>query len=148
MDYQHCEHAWHIMPACFSIVTKTSVDDIIKFCGHDGSELVWPEYGDLGRLGFHTQEMIRYCLTIGYSVTALTQNFVSQRDNSKTYYNYSDDYRNRDFYDLLRHYYGVVSCNEGMCVWDGQRFYNPYSDKFIDFIDQEIYVFLVVCKLI
>src|SRR4051812_22249881 len=52
------------------MVLDLPLETIVKILGHDGSEKYWPEYPEPRcRRGFHIQEMIDLCFSLGKSVT-------------------------------------------------------------------------------
>ena len=54
------------------MVMETSVSELVKELGHDGSELVRPGPEPLCRRGFHPQELIQICAhSRGYAVETL-----------------------------------------------------------------------------
>lgn len=47
---------WSCTLAAFAMVSKTPIDVLEEWIGHDGSELIFPELGDRGRRAFTAQE--------------------------------------------------------------------------------------------
>lgn len=47
---------WSCTLAAFAMVSRTPIDTLEEWIGHDGSELIFPELGDRGRRSFTAQE--------------------------------------------------------------------------------------------
>ena len=63
---------WSCLITSFAMVMETSVSELVKELGHDGSELVRPGPEPLCRRGFHPQELIQICAhSRGYAVETL-----------------------------------------------------------------------------
>lgn len=57
---------WSCLPTAFSMVLDVLPRDVIEWCGHDGSEIVWPHLRDpLRRRAFCLQEMTDYSISLG-----------------------------------------------------------------------------------
>lgn len=149
MRIVQCDVAWHVFPACVASVTKSTLQDIFDFCGHDGSGIAWPQLGDpASRVGFHHQEMLSYCLSIGYGMISVGRGFYTTRENVNTYVSFDSERLEKRFLEYMRHYYGVLNTSIGLRVWDGEKMYNVLMNKSEEYIDQDIDMFFIVAKLI
>lgn len=55
------------MPAAFAMATETLPKEIYEFCGHDGSDIIWPDLGDpFRRRAFHIDEMLDFAISRCY----------------------------------------------------------------------------------
>lgn len=62
-------------PTAFAIILGIPVEQLFKEIGHDGSTIVDPSCPDpFNRRGFHSQELIRYARTHGFSVSSYEEN--------------------------------------------------------------------------
>lgn len=58
--------------AAFSKVLDVDYATLVEMIGHDGTEVVCPEFNDARRMrGFHIQEIIDACLSLDYAVTEI-----------------------------------------------------------------------------
>lgn len=72
MKLQRSPNRWSCLPTAFAMVLGEPVDHVIKWLGHDGSQICWPELPEPNcRIGFHIQELIDYCMYNNYTVTPL-----------------------------------------------------------------------------
>lgn len=56
-------NAWSCLPAAFAMALGVLPKDIIEYCGHDGSEILWPDLPEpKNRRAFGLHEMIDYCV--------------------------------------------------------------------------------------
>ena len=63
---------WLCLPTAFAMVLDRSLDDLFLRLGHDGGEIIWPTLPEpLCRRGFHVQELINVCLSLGYAATRI-----------------------------------------------------------------------------
>lgn len=63
-------NSWSCLAASFATVLNLSVEQIVEYVEHDGSEVLWPHLNDpQKRRSFHIQEMIDVAVRFGYSVT-------------------------------------------------------------------------------
>lgn len=71
---------WSCLPVAFINAMRildensvpASIDELIDFVGHDGSEILWPEeQAPNNRKGFADQEVIDYVWTKGFAVTQI-----------------------------------------------------------------------------
>lgn len=144
-----CEHPWHNLAAAYATVTNSTLEEVIDFCRHDGSEIIWPNLADpLNRLGFHTQEMIDFCLTKNYFVTAVTREFLSMRSNEQVCYKFKDDWLDGRFHKYMRNYYGVMAFDFGVTVWDGTMLMVPQTGQIAEYTRQTPEVFFIVGKIL
>ncbi len=64
---QQSPNRWSCMPTSLAMVLRVPVSDVIAGIGHDGSEIVFPLKNEPEcRRGFHTQELVRYCMVRDY----------------------------------------------------------------------------------
>lgn len=60
-------NAWSCLPASVCMVTGCSFASILAYVGHDGSTLLYPDCEPpMDRRSFSVQEMIDFCLSIGW----------------------------------------------------------------------------------
>ena len=60
------------MPTAFAMAMDMPVSEVIKFIGHDGSEILFPSHHDpYCRRSFHIQEMYDMCISNGIAVTPI-----------------------------------------------------------------------------
>lgn len=105
------------------MVLQQPVEKVIKALGHDGSEILWPEYGDpYCRRGFHPQELIRYAYNLGKQVISFEAQPVSigTYDIDKPF-----EVPIGGWNEILKMEIGVLvgtMCNkQHAVVWDGER---------------------------
>lgn len=68
MKLQTKPNRWSCYPTAWAMAIGIPVDELIKEIGHDGGEIIWPEYcPPANRRGFHSQEMIRVALRHRYA---------------------------------------------------------------------------------
>lgn len=57
-------NAWSCLPTAFAIALDVEPKEILEFCGHDGSEILWPDLQEpQRRRGFSLHEMIDFCIS-------------------------------------------------------------------------------------
>lgn len=62
MLLQH--NSWSCLPTAFAMALDVLPKDILQFCEHDGSEIIWPELAEPhNRRAFGLHEMIDYCVS-------------------------------------------------------------------------------------
>ena len=70
MILQLAPNRWSCLPTAFAIAIGCPIENLIKSIGHDGSEIIWPNFPEpTCRRGFHVQELIAVLYRCGYSVT-------------------------------------------------------------------------------
>lgn len=121
---------WGCLPAAFATVTDSTLEEIYDFCGHDGSEIVWPQlYDPLRRRSFHIQEMTSFCLSKNFSVTTIARRFCCTQDLAPDeILVFDNDITNARFHDYLQHYYGVLIGEGHAVAWDGHDILDPDGD--------------------
>lgn len=63
---------WSCILASFAMAMDVSPAILIRFIGHDGSEIAFPDRPEpICRRGFHTQELIQLAWHMGYCVTPI-----------------------------------------------------------------------------
>lgn len=61
MQFHFQPTKWSCLPTSFAMVLGVTPKDIIDWCGHDGSEIIWPELEDpMKRRAFCLQEMVDF----------------------------------------------------------------------------------------
>lgn len=72
MDLLKKPERWMCLPTAFAMALGMPLRDVLDLIGHDGSEIVWPNYPEPQcRRGFHTQELIDVAVRAGYAVTPI-----------------------------------------------------------------------------
>jgi hypothetical protein len=67
------------MATSFAMVLDTSVEEVFKYTGHDGSAIVFPNLNDPHcRRGHTTYEMVLFALSKGYGVTPLSPRYTHE----------------------------------------------------------------------
>lgn len=57
-------NAWSCLPTAFAMALDVLPKEIMECCGHDGSEIIWPDLPEPRcRRAFSIHEMIDYCLS-------------------------------------------------------------------------------------
>jgi len=117
--------------------------EIIGFCGHDGSEIVFPDDVDPHRRrAFHAQEMLTFALHSGKFVTP-----IEKRPSSMNKYGSLFALPEQELYirDFMSMYTGVivghVRGNPHAVAWDGNLIYDPNGTSYemSDKINTEIF---------
>jgi hypothetical protein len=63
-------NTWSCSVTAFAMATDLLISDFIAGCGHDGSEIMFPQLPEpAGRRGFHEQELIAVCIDKGFTCT-------------------------------------------------------------------------------
>lgn len=63
---------WSCLPRAFANALNISFDNILKYLGHDGSEIIYPNLKDpYRRKGFHWQEFILPCHMNNYALVSV-----------------------------------------------------------------------------
>lgn len=74
MKHQQQNNKWSCLPTAFAMCMDIDVDELIKMIGHDGSEIVWPQYPDpYCRRSFHPQEIFYAAITLAYSIMEIQE---------------------------------------------------------------------------
>lgn len=75
MKLQKQPNNWSCLPTAFAMVAHIPVSQFIEAIGHDGSDIIAPEYSDpYCRRSFHIQEINDVCLAHNLSVTPIEVN--------------------------------------------------------------------------
>lgn len=100
---------WSCLPTAFGILTGVNVKFIIKWLGHDGSEIVRPELEDpFNRRSFHIQEMADWALDRGLALTGFEPNPVSVAKEKPYFVQFPIGNQNRMML-LLKRFNGVLT---------------------------------------
>jgi hypothetical protein len=66
---QSAPNWWSCLPTAFAIVLDMPVRDLIFAIGHDGSQIVFPQFEEpYCRRAFHVQELIDPCMECGFAL--------------------------------------------------------------------------------
>lgn len=132
-------NAWSCLAASFATVLNLSVEQIVEYVEHDGSEIIWPHLPDpQKRRSFHIQEMIDVAARFGYSVTpfeALPRAKVYQEDRV-----YPLEFKAGNAYRINKHLDSAKGVLTGFnltgkphaVAWDGQLIHDPAGRYTLD----------------
>ncbi len=96
------DNNWSCLPAAFAKCMNFSLQELLKYIGHDGSAIVWPGYpSPLDKRGFHIQEVLHAVHMLGWSAMPLGPN--PTLSNGRGPYIQIED----EFYDKAKHKLGV-----------------------------------------
>lgn len=146
MKLQLQPNSWSCLPTAFAIVLDIEIKEIFKLIGHDGSEIIWPDYQDpYKRRSFHVQELILVAFNLGFNITPFEQLPLQLPSPlSEQYYNSMPD---RDLTKIMFGKKGVITgtskTNSRHAVaWNGFKIYDPnHSIYDVDqFIIEEFYL--------
>ncbi len=85
-------NSWSCLPTAFATVLNCLPELLIKKCGHDGSEIVFPGLPEPQcRRAFHIQEMIGICLDWGYLVTPIIPYPAQTPDGGEHIYRFDNE---------------------------------------------------------
>lgn len=100
-------NSWSCLPTAFAMVAGTSVQHVLFYLGHDGSEIVHSGVGDPGcRRSFAINELILYMVENSWSVTPIMCRYLNGPRGSESTY---ETTINLDkIVELMKHYSGVV----------------------------------------
>lgn len=128
MILQNSPNAWSCLPTAFAIALEVPVQQVIADIGHDGSEIIFDGYPEpLCRRGFHTSELIDYCLVIHGLYVSLIPLAVRlwTSDNRMFFDIYSKEDSERRF-ECYLDYKRVVFLEPTHAVaYDGEKVYDP-----------------------
>lgn len=123
------------LPIAFAHVLDVPIEEITTELGHDGSEIWWPDLAEpYRRRGFHIQEMIRFCLARGVSVTPLEPIPAQVTVGSEVVIIKAvDDFEKKWMWDQE----GVLTGRNGQDVphaitWTENRMFDPGIGKTVD----------------
>lgn len=126
MHVQIQPNCWSCLPTAFAMALDVPYKDILAFCGHDGSEIVFPDDVELGRRAFHAQEMMMFAMYRGVFVTP-----IEMRPRSVNKYGVLYSLPPQGLYvrDFLGSHSGVIAGrmqgNSHAVAWDGNLIYDP-----------------------
>ena len=126
---------WNCTIASAAMVMDCSIEDLEELIGHDGSEIIFPEYREPGnRKGFHMQEVIDVALRMGFTVTpieVLPRQCVFE-DGAGTYTIFTDEEAEKRLRNHFSKGSGIIigQRRSGLChavAWDHntQTIYDP-----------------------
>lgn len=142
MQLETCNVLWHNMAACYATVCNATLEDVFAHCGHDGSQIAWPQLQDpFRRVSFHTQELFDFARSRNYFITPITAQFYLEREGSPFIVSFNEDKMEERFHAYLRNNYGIILVDDTICVWDGLQILSPYHKTAVDYIDQKIELF-------
>lgn len=132
MDLQISPNAWSCLPTAFAMCLNVPVKEVIRDIGHDGSEIIFEDYPEpMCRRGFHTSELMDYCLRehdLTVSLTPLSVRLWT-KDNKCHY----DLYGNEDIDERLAFYLiskrAVILEPTHAVAYDGHELYDPRGYK-------------------
>jgi len=143
----HCQD----IAACFATVTNSTLDEVFKFCGHDGRQIIWPKLDlKLRRRSFHIQEMVDFCLSKNYFITPISRRYLTLRMNETKIVAWEGKEADVRFYNYLNHYYGVLSGPDHFCVWDGKKIHDVHDGHVYDYPiekDDAYDMFMITAKV-
>lgn len=135
-------NAWSCLPASFSMALGISLEEMIRYIGHDGSKHVFEN--SKYPLGFHIQECIDVADTLGYSCTPIDFRFASTPSPvSSEIYEYTHgparimQYLNRTARGVIEARLVRLNGTQiGHAVaWIDQKIYDPQGKGFIYELD-------------
>lgn len=132
MELQISPNAWSCLPTAFAMCLGISVKEVIEGIGHNGSEIIFDGYPEpMCRRGFHTSELIDYCLTEHSLFVSLIP--LSVRLWTKDNKAYFDLYDNEVIDQRLEHYLtsprAVILEPTHAVAYDGYEIYDPRGYK-------------------
>lgn len=129
-------NGWSCLPSAFAMVTDSLPKDIIEYCGHDGSEVLWPELPEpMCRRAFSLEEMLDYCLSQCYCPVTIQRHTAYSPLEADTAFNPYDDEMSRIKHYLLNRpavLLGINSLgNRHAVAWDHveQKIFDPKGYK-------------------
>jgi len=142
-------NSWSCLPTAFSMALGIPFAQVIDIIGHDGSE--FPFKDKTFRRGFHIQECIDACFTLGYACVEIQRYFGMQPyyDSVEAIPAYSFEVCDKRFKDYLIKSQGVlagrVERNSGVIVghavaWNGLMIYDSRG-MIYDFEQAEMFNF-------
>jgi len=124
---------WNCALAAAAMTMDVELDDLIELIGHDGSEIINPDYKDpANRKGFHMQEIISAAIELGFAVTPIEARPVQKvfEDDNQPYEVYTLGRAEKRFQNHLLQSKGIlVGLNPSglyhAVAWDGEEIYDP-----------------------
>lgn len=128
MDLQLNPNAWSCLPTAFAIALNIPVKKLIETLGHDGSEIIFEDYPEpQGRRGFHTSELIDYCLrhhNLKVSLIPIAVRLWSS--DQKFFYDlYTPEQISERLALYLKAPRAVVLEPNHAVAWDGEKVFDP-----------------------
>jgi hypothetical protein len=132
MRLQTQPNKWSCLPTAFAIATSIPVAEFIEFAGHDGSEILFPDYDEpYCRRSFHPQELTDMCLRENFAVIPIErQPMVLSNDHVHMVPMFE---RRMDYY--LLNYTGVLigmsqAGTPHAVAWNGHRILDPNGTEY------------------
>lgn len=125
MQIQRTPNRWSCVPTAFAMALGLPVEQVIKRCGHDGSEILFPGLPEPQcRQGFHLQEMVDVCLALRHICIPIEKEPLIIADEQHIVHLFKGPIE-RD--ERLRHNMrlcwgvctGEINGNTHACAWDG-----------------------------
>lgn len=145
MLIQQQPNSWSCLPTAFAIAVEMTVKDFINLIGHDGSEIVRPDYSDpFCRKAFNIIECIHVMYDLGFSVTPFDAKPASAINNKEPVQIWSDEESDKRINKILSSEIGVITGyvpNAHSVVWDGTKIINPSDMSYqnLDYITIETF---------
>lgn len=144
MKIQIQPNKWSCLPTAFAIATGIPIEKIIEYVGHDGSDIIFPEYEEpYCRRSFHPQELIDVCLQKNFMVVPIEK---QPKVIAKHSIHNVPMHRNRMSRYLLNYTGVLVGMNQEdrphAVAWDGNRVLDPNGTEYhiIDFTIETIFL--------
>lgn len=141
---------WSCILASFAMALRVSPQLLIRFIGHDGSEVVFPHLPEpMCRRGFHIQELVQLAWHLGYNVTPIeVMPVMASTDGKQTLVVGKLEQRLEVANSLVSRNEGVItgkgrSCNHAVAFSRG-RVFDPDGHEF-DFSQCENHSFYPNC---
>ena len=140
---------WSCLPTAFAMALDISVKEVIDIIGHDGSEIIFPQFKEPAcRRSFHIQEMIDVCMLRDVAVIQIEVDPVScVKENS--FYKVPVSDTRLDYYLSLYTgvFVGVGSMNTPHAVaWSGRQIFDPNGTVYY-LSDFKVEVFFILHPL-
>jgi len=136
-----------------AMLLDESVDALIQELGHDGMEVVFPQYPvPHCYQGHHIQEIVDLCFTRGYSLTLVEYmpRYASARNPADWRCLYETDVASKRFAKMIKGRKGILvgqnhQGNGHACAWDGNIVWDPngYQYHLSSFRVQECWVLAI-----
>jgi len=106
--------------ACAAMVFRMSLEDVVEYCGHDGSRIEWDD-GEI--IGVHMQTVVELGLSRGYALTRIEiAPGLRHPKNSLARHVYSTPSENMRVLMYLLDRLSIIITSTHACVYDGNTF--------------------------
>lgn len=132
MILQISPNAWSCLPTAFAMCLDVPTQKVIEAIGHDGSEVIFEDYPDpMCRRGFHTSELMDYCLRVhGLYVSLIPLSVRLWTKDNKAYHDlYKDENIDERLAFYLSNKRAVVLEPTHAIAYDGHELYDPRGYK-------------------